>query len=61
VVKLKSKPVDAVVVQIRMPTTGCNEEDIRCICDKIEHFLDREVREHTDYGELNAVAGEGKQ
>ena len=62
-VKVKAEPVDLVVVQIYMPTTQHEEEEIDNMYEKIEEILDR--TKGTDYvmimGDWNAVVGEGAE
>ena len=62
-VNVKAEPVDLVVVQIYMPTTQHEEEEIDNMYEKIEEILDR--TKGTDYvmimGDWNAVVGEGAE
>src|ERR1051325_11948362 len=61
-VKLKADPVDIVLVQICMPTTDHDNEEIEEMYEKLEEILN--TQKGTDYmvimGDMNAVVGEGR-
>src|ERR1051325_1421836 len=61
-VKLKADPVDIVLVQIYMPTTDHDDEEIEKMYEKLEEILN--TQRGTDYmvimGDTNAVVGEGR-
>jgi Reverse transcriptase (RNA-dependent DNA polymerase) len=62
-VKIRAEPVDIVLIQVYMPTTKHEEEDVDNMYELLEAILDR--TKGTDYvmimGDWNAVVGEGKE
>ena len=60
-VRIKADPVDVVLVQVYMPTTDADDEEIETIYEQIEELIRKEKA--TDnviiMGDLNAVVGEG--
>lgn len=60
-VKLKAVPTDIVAIQVYMPTTAHEEEEVDAMYDQLENMLE-EIK-GTDYvilmGDWNAVVGEG--
>src|SRR6218665_1436782 len=60
-VKVKAEPVDIVIIQVYMPTTNHEEEEVENMYERLEEVLDR--TKGTDYvvkmGDWNAVVGEG--
>jgi hypothetical protein len=63
VVKLKGWPTDIVLLQIYMPTTSHDDEEVEVMYDSIDEII-KKVK-GTDYliimGDWNAVVGEGKE
>src|SRR6476469_6780970 len=63
VVKVKADPVDMVTVQAYLPTTDYDNEEVEKLYDQLEEILGKQ--KGTDnviaMGNINAVAGEGKQ
>ena len=59
-VKLKTKPVDVVVIQVYMPTSGHDEEEVDEVYDIIDEVM--AAQKKRDYciimGDFNAVVGE---
>src|SRR6218665_1308157 len=59
--KIKAEPVDIVIIQVYMPTTNHEEEEVENMYKRLEEVLDR--TKGTDYvvimGDWNAVVGEG--
>jgi len=62
VVKLQAEPVDIVLVQVYMPTTDHEDEEIEMIYEQLDKILSKQ--KGTDYvvvmGDMNAVVGEGR-
>ena len=62
-VKIKAEPVDIVIIQIYMPTTTHEDEEVDDMYERLEEILDR--TKGTDYvvimGDWNAVVGEGAE
>lgn len=62
-VKIKAEPMDIVIIQIYMPTTTHEEEEIDSMYERLEEVLDE--TKGTDYviimGDWNAVVGEGAE
>src|SRR6218665_2485194 len=60
-VKIKAEPVDKMIIQVYMPTTNHEEEEVENMYERLEEVLDR--TKGTDYvviiGDWNAVVGEG--
>src|SRR6476619_503267 len=63
VVKLKADPVDVVIVQVYLPTTDYEDEEVKKLYDQLEEILGKQ--KGTDnvivLGDFNAVVGEGKE
>jgi len=63
-VKLKGKPSNMIIIQVYMPTTSHDKEEIELMYGKIEELLDRETKGR-DYtiimGDWNAVVGEKRE
>ena len=61
-IRIKAEPVDIVILQIYMPTTDANDEEIELIYEQIEELMEKEKA--TDQvivmGDWNAVAEEGR-
>ena len=43
-VKLKGKPSNMIIIQVYMPTTSHDKEEIELMYGKIEELLDRETK-----------------
>src|SRR6218665_44051 len=60
-VKIKAEPVDIVIIQVYMPTTNHEEEEVENMYERLDEVLAR--TKGTDYvvimGDWNAVVGEG--
>lgn len=61
-VKVQAEPVDMVIIQVYMPTTGHDENEIEEMYECIEKFMDAEKGNDNlvIMGDWNAVIGEGK-
>lgn len=61
-VKLEAEPVPLVILQVYMPTSDCDDEEIEEMYDKLDELLDKQ--KGTDnviiLGDWNAVVGEGR-
>ena len=61
-IRIKAEPVDIVILQIYMPTTDADDEEIELIYEQIEELMEKEKA--TDQvivmGDWNAVIGEGR-
>ncbi len=61
-IKLSAEPVDIVVVQVYMPTTEHEDEEIEMMYEQLEEILSKQ--KGTDcvvvMGDMNAVVGEGR-
>ena len=62
VVKVQAEPVDMVIIQVYMPTTGHDENEIEEMYECIEKTMDAEKGNDNlvIMGDWNAVIGEGK-
>ena len=61
-IKLESTPVNTVLVQVYMPTSDSNEEEVDKIYELIEDFLENSKNDNVIVmGDFNAVIGEGEQ
>ena len=62
VVKLQAEPVDIVLVQVYMPTTDHEDEEIERMYEQLDEIVCKQ--KGTDYvvimGDMNAVVGEGR-
>ena len=62
VVKLQAEPVDVVLVQVYMPTTDHEDEEIERMYEQLDEIVYKQ--KGTDYvvimGDMNAVVGEGR-
>ncbi len=59
-VKLKATPVDIIVIQVYMPTTGHKDEEVERMYDEIE-MSEKGSDNIFVLGDWNAVVGEGKE
>src|SRR6478609_10744057 len=63
VVKVKTDPVDMVIVQAYLPTTDYDDEEVEKLYDQLEEILGKQ--KETDnvivMGDFNAVVGKGKE
>ena len=61
-VKIQAEPVDLVVIQIYMPTSDHEDEEVEELYEELEELMDKE--KGNDYlvilGDWNAVVGEGR-
>ena len=60
-VKISAMPVDMLIVQIYMPTTDHEDEEVEEMYDKIEKIMDKEkgCSNVIIMGDFNASVGEG--
>ena len=62
-VKMEARPVNLVLIQVYMPTSGCEEEEVEEMYSKLDELLDKQ--KGTDnvviLGDWNAVVGEGRE
>ena len=60
--RIKAEPVDLVIIQVYMPTSEAEEEEIELMYEQIEELIQKEKA--TDQviilGDWNAVVGEGR-
>ena len=63
VVKIQGEPIDIVLIQIYMPTTNHDDEEVEAMYEKVEEIMRKQKR--TDYivvmGDMNAVNGDGSE
>ena len=61
-VRIKADPVDLKVVQVYMPTSDAEDEEIAIVYEQIEEMVKKEKATHQVIilGDWNAVVGEGK-
>jgi hypothetical protein len=62
-IRIKSEPVDVVLIQVYMPTSDAEDEEVESIYEQIEDLIKKEKA--TDQvivlGDWNAVVGEGRE
>ena len=61
-VKIRSEPVNSAVIQVYMPTTASNDEEIEEMYEKVEELINEEKGKCNVIvmGDWNAVVGEGQ-
>ncbi len=62
VVSIKAEPVDIIIVQVYMPTSDYDEEEVDMMYDRLEEILNKQkgTNHVVLMGDWNAVIGEGK-
>ena len=61
-VKISAKPVDIVLVQVYMPTTNHDDDEIEKLYEEISEILHQEGRVQVNaivMGDFNSIVGEG--
>ena len=63
VVKVKSEPVNVVFIQVYMPTSEHDENELDEMYDKMEELIDKQTGSDNMIimGDFNAVVGEGRE
>jgi exonuclease III len=60
-VKLNAEPVNVLIVQVYMPTSDYEDEELEELCDRIEDIMEEDVKGDTNtiiMGDWNSVAGD---
>ena len=62
-VKIKAEPVDILIVQVYMPTSDHEDEEVEKMYDEIEDIIHSEGRGRVNtiiMGDCNSVVGQGR-
>ena len=61
-IKINAKPVDVVLIQVYMPTTEYEDEEIEEMYEQIENIINKQKEDDNIIvrGDFNAVVGEGR-